>query len=217
MIDILMYIANGLIISGYILYVLFVLINRNKKITDSNGFDITKEVLNEYDSINIIESTSYFTLYNIKRKIIKIASKCYYGNTVSDIAIPLVEAGISVNDNNKNKFINMFRKIIPNLKLLYILPALAMFLNVNSYGTTDAKIGIILLTILGIISYMLINIKIAGYNFLLTKIANLKDLNKLSKEKILCFINKVILIDKVILLGEMVMIIRFVAMLLKFN
>ena len=54
----------------------------NKKITDNDGFNVTKDILSEYDSINIIENKSIFTVYNLKRKVIKIASKRYYGKHI---------------------------------------------------------------------------------------------------------------------------------------
>ncbi len=212
MIQYLIYIANGLILSGFIGY-FFLVVFSNKKITNSNGFNVTKDILNEYDSINIIENKSYFTVYNIKRKVIKIASKCYYGNTLSDVAIPLIEAGTSIIHDKKNKFINVCSNILPNLKLLYILPMLAVILNTNSYGTTDAKIGIIILIVLCFISYMVIGIKTEIYNWLGKKISK-SDVSKENVPKVINFVNKVILMDKFIFLGEAVMIIRFVAMLL---
>ena len=93
---VLFYVPNCLIIVAFLVYIIQVLIGRTQKITNSDGFNVTKDMLNEYDSINIIENKSYFTIYNIKRKVIKIASKYYYGNSISSIAIPLMEAGISV-------------------------------------------------------------------------------------------------------------------------
>ena len=118
MLMILMYIANGLIIMAFLWYLLLILVN-NRKVTDSDGFNITKDILSEYDSINIIENKSIFTIYNLKRKVIKIASRHYYGNTLSDISIPLMEAGISASNS---KYLNTFSKVINNLKYLYILP-----------------------------------------------------------------------------------------------
>ena len=105
-VQILLYIANGLIVLGFLGYIIMIFVNRKTIIDGKDGFNITKDILEEYDSINIIENKSVFTIYNIKRKVIKIASRCYYGNSVSDIAIPLMESGISGVDNKQNKYLN---------------------------------------------------------------------------------------------------------------
>jgi len=101
--EILLYLSSAFILFSFIGYILMVTFEGNTIITKSNGFDVTKDMISQYNSINIIENNSYFTVYNIKRKVIKIASKCYYGSSISDISLPLIEAGISVSDNNKNK------------------------------------------------------------------------------------------------------------------
>lgn len=214
MVNILMYIANCFIIFGFVGYFIMILVNKRKKITNSDGFNITKDILHEYDSINIVENTGIFTIYNIKRKVIKIASKCYYGNGISDVGIPLMEAGISAIDNKKNKYINIFRKIISNLKYLYILQIIAIGINSITYNIGDARIGIILLIIFSIISYMLIDIK---SNASLWIASNIRKIKNIDVSKIMKFINNIILFDKLIFLGELIMIIRFAAILMNFR
>ena len=209
MINILMYISSGLIIAAFIGYTLLIIIN-NRISIDVDGFNMTKDILNEYNSINIIENKGYFTIYNMRRKVIKIASSSYYGNSVSNVSIPLMEAGISVIHNNKNKFILFMEKIVSNLKYLYILPVIAIIFNYISSGIVDAKIGIFLLIIFSIISYLLINIKTEAVMWIDSK---LKDKNL----KIIKFLNTVILFDKFIFIGELLMIIKFVAVILNFN
>ena len=207
MVNVLLYISNGLIIISFIFYFLIILFNK-KKITNSDGFNVTKDILNEYDSINIIETSSVFTTYNLKRKVIKISSKCYYGNSISDISIPLMEAGISV---VSNRFIDFIKKIISNLKCLYILPVVAVILNYVFSSTLDAKVGIFTLIIFSIISYMLINLRIEAVLWVSDKL-KIKE-----KNDVISFLNKILLLDKFIFLGELVMIIRFVAVILEFN
>ena len=211
MIDILLYISNGLIIFSFIVYLFLILLNRKNKITSSNGFDTTKDILQDYNSINIIESTGYLTIYNIKRKVIKIASKCYYGNTLSDISLPLIESGISATHDNNNKYITFFSKIIPNLKCLYIFPIISMCINGITYNIEDAKIGIIITVISTIISYILIDIKNESFLWLNK---NIKKVKNIDKEKIINFIKNIFLLDKVIFIGELIMIIRYVYIML---
>ena len=210
MIDMLMYISNGLIILAFIAYIILILINRKIKI-NNDGFNTTKDILNEYDSINIIETKSIITTYNIKRKVIKLSSKCYYGNSVSDIGISLMEAGISVVDNGKNKFISLIKMMVSNLKCLYVLPLLAFIFNNLSLSILDAKVGIFILLIFSIVNYMLINIKGDAISWINKK---LKIKEKLNVNK---FLNKILLFDKLIFFGELVMIIKFVAIILEFN
>ena len=214
MVEYLKYITNGLIILALVSYILIVVLNRKKKITDSTGFDITKDILSDYDHINIIENKSIFTVYNIKRRVIKLASKCYYGNTISDIGISLIEAGISAIDNYKNKFINFFRSIIPNLKLLYVLPILAIGINMITYNVSDAKVSIIFILLFSLIEYLLIEIKSNALMWTDKNIKKIKEINKNNKDRVMTFINNIILIDKVIFIAELLIIIRCVAIIL---
>ena len=112
MLDIILYISSGMILFAYLGYFLLILINRNKIVSNSDGFDVTKDIISEYNSINIIETTGYFTVYNIKRKVIKLASKCYYGKDLSSMSLALNEAGISIVDNNKNKYLYSVKRFV---------------------------------------------------------------------------------------------------------
>ena len=212
--ELLMYLSSGLIIVSFLLYFLLILINRNKKITNSDGFNITKDILSEYDSINIVENNSYFTIYNIKRRVIRIASRCYYGNSLSDIAVPLIEAGISGIDNNKNKVINIFRSIVPNLKCLYILSILAVFINGMTFNISDAKTSLIFLIFFSTVNYFIINIKTDALIWIDKHINKIKDIKKEDKNKIINLINNFIIFDKLLFISELIMIIRFIAIII---
>ena len=189
----------------------------NTIITKSNGFDVTKDMISQYNSINIIENNSYFTVYNIKRKVIKIASKCYYGSSISDISLPLIEAGISVSDNNKNKFINIVRTIFSNLKWLYIFPLISIFINYSTYNISDAKVSIVFILFFLLISYMIIDIKAEAYSWIDSNLKKIKSITKDNNIKIINFVNRVIFFDKIIFFGYLIMIVRFVLILLEIN
>ena len=210
----LMYISSGLIIVSFIIYFLLVVIGRTKKVTDSDGFNITKDIIHEYNSINIILSKSVLTIYNIKRRVIRIAKRCYYGNTVSDIVIPLIEAGISSVDDKKNKVINFLRNIFPNIKCLYIFPLVCVIINSQTYNISDAKVSIIFFILFAIISYMVIDIKSNGIWNISNNIDKIKAFNAKNREKIIHFMNKIIVLDKLIFIGELMMIIRSVMIIL---
>ena len=214
-IQILLYISSGLIVASFIIYFILVLIGRTMKVTNSDGFNITKDILAEYNSINIILNKGYFTVYNIKRKVIKIANNCYYGNTLSDISLPLIEAGISATDDKKNKWVNIFRKIFANLKYLYLLPLIAIIINSQTYNISDAKVSIIFISLFAIISYMIIDIKNNAILWISDKIVKIKDINKNNREKIVKFIKTIFTLDKLIFISELAMIIRCVMILLE--
>lgn len=216
MINILLYLSTGLILVGFIGYILLIMLG-DKKVTDSDGFNITKDIISKYNTINIIESKNYFTMYNIKRKVIKLSSKCYYGNDISSISVALIEAGISVIDSDKNKYIDLFRNIFSNLKILYIFPIIAIFINHAIYNISDAKVSMLFIIIFSVITYMFIDIKNQAYSWINDNIEKIKEINKDNRIKIFNFISKLIFVDKIIFFGELVMIIRMVAILLEIN
>jgi len=217
MIEILLYVSSGLIILGYVLYLFIILIGRSKIVSDSDGFDVTKDIISEYDSINIIENNGYFTVYNIKRKVIKLATKCYYGKDISSVSLALTEAGISVVDNKKNKYIDIFRVIFNNLKLLYIFPLIALFINNSSFSVNDAKVSIFIGLVLSFISYILIEIKNDSIDWVSSNLKKIKNINKDNRNKIINFMNRLILFDKFIYFGELIMVIRLVLIMLEIN
>lgn len=216
-INILLYISNGVILISFLVYFIMVFLNKSKKVTNSNGFDVTKDIISEYNSINIIENKNYFTFYNIKRKVIKLNTKIYYGNDLSSIAIALISAGISIVHNKKNKYIDLFRKIISNIKILYILPLVAILINYVTFNTSDSKVSIIFLILFSIISYILINIKSEVVVWISDNIIKIKDISKSNSIKIINYLNKMLWLDKFIFLGEFLMIIRCVLILLEIN
>lgn len=217
MINILLYVSTGLILVSFLSYFLIILLGNRKIVSKSNGFDITKDIISEYNAINIIESKGYLTVYNIKRKVIKLATRCYYGSDISSISLSLIEAGISVVDSYKNKYINLFRGIFTNLKMLYIFPVLAIFINYASYNISDAKVSMIFIILFSVMTYMFIDIKSQACTWISDNLTKIKDISKENSLKIINFINKIMLLDKIIFFGELVMIVRLVAILLKIN
>lgn len=211
---ILLYVSSGLIIFSFISYFVMIMIGRNKIGSKVDGFDITKDIVSEYDSINVIESKSYFTVYNIKRKVIKLDTKCYYGKDLSSICLSLIEAGISVVDNNKNKYIDIFRNIFSNLKILYIFPIIAVIINNVSFNISDAKVSIIFIFLFSLISYILIDIKSQASMWISDNIKKIKGIDKDNRTRIVNYINKLILLDNFIFYGEFIMIIRFIFIIL---
>ena len=213
--NILLYTSIGMIVFSFICYCLIIIIGRRKVVSKDNSFDITKDMISEYNSINIIESKKYFTVYNIKRKVIKLDSRSYYGKDLSSISLSLIEAAISIVDNNKNKYINIFRKIFSNLKILYLFPLISILINLITYNVSDAKVSIIFVLLISVITYIFVDIKIQSVNWIKDNIKKIKSISKVNAIEIIGFINKLILLDKMIFVGELIMIVRFVSILLE--
>lgn len=207
------YIVMGFILGGYLYYVLIVLGNRNK-ISEESSFNIIKDLIHNYNSINVILNEGIFTIYNIKRRVIKLSNKCYYGNSLSDVGISLMEAGISVIDNNKDREINFFRGFFFNLKWLYVIPLVVIFIISQINTTEDGVILGFLIFISIYFMYMFINIKNRAYNWIVMNIDRIKQINKKDQMKVINFINKMMLCDKFIFWGELVGFLKVVMILL---
>lgn len=207
------YIVMGFILGGYLYYILIVLGNRNK-ISEESSFNIIKDLIHNYNSINVILNECIFTIYNIKRRVIKLSNKCYYGKSLSDVGISLMEAGISVIDNNKNREINFFRRFFSNLKWLYVIPLVVIFIISEINTTEDGVILEFLIFISIYFMYMFINIKNKAYNWIVMNIDRIKQINKKDQMKVINFINKMMLCDKFIFWGELVGFLKVVMILL---
>ena len=217
MIEILKYISSGLIIISFICYLLNILINKSKKISDDDGFNITKDIIQEYDMINIIENTGIISYYNLRRGVIKLSSKSYYGSDLSHICIGLMEAGVSVIDKKGNKFINIFKNIVSNLKILYIFPIITVIVNFITYTKGDAKIGLILVIISTLVIYMINGILINANDWVCNNIKKVKSVDNDGKDKIISYLNNIVNLNKIIFLGELISIITMVAIFIDFK
>lgn len=214
MINILLYISFVFIFFGFLIYLIILFCGKQKNIFDCSGFDVTKDIISEYDSINVIESTGYFTVYNLKRKVIKLCSWCYYGNDLSSISLSLIESGISFVDNNKNKYLDIFRIIFNNLKVIYIFPIISLVINYSSFNVNDAKISLIFVLIFIFVFYIFIDIKNEALYFINNNIEKVKNISKDNSLKIIKFINKLMICDKFIFFGQLIIILRLVIIML---
>ena len=205
---VLLYISSFIVLFAFIIYLFLILLGK-KEISNVPGLDITSEMLNDFSGINVILNKGRFTYYDIKRKVIKLNNNCYYGKNLDDISISLIEAGIFVNHRRGNKIIELFRKFIPTLKLLYLLPIIAVLINFMTFNPADSMLSLLFLFVFVVIAYILIDIKTWVLNFYSKK----SSINK----KIINFIKSVLYLDWLILIGELVMIFRFIFIILNIN
>ena len=216
MINMLLYISLFIILFSYFSYFILIIIGRAKTVGKIIGFNIIKDLISNYESINIIESRGYFTFYNIKRRVIKLSTKCYYGNDLSSISISLIEAGISVVDDNHNKYIDLFRNLFSNLKILYIFPILSLLINNLSFSINDAKVSIVMMFLFIFISYVVVDVKNTAYLWIIENFNKIKNINKDNSLKIFKFINILLWLDKFIFFGEFLIICRLILILFNF-
>ena len=214
--SILFYATNILMALAYILYLLLLLINNRDSITGTDGFNITNDALNDDSRINIVERKGYITFYNIKRKIIEIASKSYYGKTITDVSIPLIELGVYGVDDGKHKSLNFLRQLLPSIKIICIFPILALFINNVTYNLSDARIGVIALTICVLLEYILINIKSEGINYVTKSLKKVTNISKKHSDKIIKFLNNDLLITRLIYASEFLMLLRVIWIIISF-
>lgn len=217
MLEILKYISSGLIIASFICYLFNILINKSKRISEDDGFNITKDIIQEYDMINIILDKGIVSYYNLRRGIIKLSSKSYYGSDLSHISIGLIEAGVSVIDKNGNKFINILKKIVSNLKILYIFSIITVIINFITYTKDDAMIGIILVLVSTLVIYMINNILISANDWVCNNIKKVKNINQDGKDKIVNYLASIVNLNRIIFIGELMSIVIMVAILIDFK
>ena len=167
--------------------------------------------------INIIENTGIISYYNLRRGVIKLSSKSYYGSDLSHIGIGLMEAGVSVIDKKGNKFINIFKNIVSNLKILYIFPIITVIVNFITYTKGDAKIGLILVIISTLVIYMINGILINANDWVCNNIKKVKSVDNDGKDKIISYLNNIVNLNKIIFLGELISIITMVAIFIDFK
>ena len=211
--NLLFYVSTGLIIIPIIYYGIMILM-KNKKVSDDSGFNITKDIISQYDSINIIESTGKVTYYNIKRGVIKLNHNCYYKNDLSRVSISLLEAGISGIDKEKNKYINFLKKIFTNLKIIYLFPLVALFFNNIAYTIPDAKLCIIITIICSAFTYIYVSILTEATNWVNDNIKKVKSITKENSQKIINYQNSIIKLNNLTFIGELVIIIRMVSIIM---
>jgi Zn-dependent membrane protease YugP len=213
--DFLSLIAIILIVFSYLIYFLMIFIGKKHTVSKDSGFDVTKAITSQFNSINVIESKGYFCIYNMKRRVIKLNNMCYYGKSLSEISISLIEAGVSFVDDKKNKYVELYRKVFSNLKILYLFPIIMLVINNFTYSISDVRVGILFALMSAFVSYSLIDIKGHIMEWLNDNLKNLEGIKNENCNKIINYITKIFWLDKFIFLGELIIIVRFVAILLR--
>ena len=186
------------IIPYILLLITYISSKKEKKITASENI---LKILENDSSINFIENKeSIFSHYNIKRKIIKLSSKTYDSRTIFSLAVSSLLAGFSLINN---KLINYLSYIINKLKIITILPIIAIILSIYVHTIADAKIAMFIIIILAVIEYII--------NYLITLAINNINIKDKDISKIL---NIFILNTKIYFIAVLIQILRLFLIIL---
>ena len=172
--------------------------NKDYKITASENI---LKLLDNDNNINFIENKdSYFSHYNIKRRIIKLSSKTYDSKKYFHIAVSSLLAGYSL---IKIKSMDYLSYIINNLKIITILPIISIILSIYARNTKDAKIAIIILVLIGIIQYLINTLTTLSINTV-----------KIKEERINKILNVFLVNTKIYFICTLLQILRLVIVVL---
>ena len=204
--NVLLVVSVGIVILSYLMIFINFLRYINKRIDNYSGFDIAKEITDNYDSINIVNSSDVvFSIYDIKRNVIRMNNKNYDGNSYFDLAVSSVLAGYSlVKQENDNYF--KFSFIVRKIGYLGFVSLIGGVLSYFLNNVGDAKIGIVVLLVLLVYQYMRYQISILAVDIIrdgikkkiYTNISNIIDsivtFNKLSFITLLVLIVRLVVI-----------------------
>lgn len=165
--NLLLLLSIGILLISYTRIILNFLITKNKKIEELTGFDLAKEITSNYDEINIVQSKeTYLSKYNLKRRIIRLTQKNYEANDIFTLSISSCLSGYSLANINKDKYLNLLSKILPNIDYLSKSSILTILISLFTNTVGDAKIGLILLGIILVYQYLIIQINAISNQYL---------------------------------------------------
>ncbi len=147
------------VISYFALGIIYI-IYKNKK-TKETSAECVIRLTNKDNSIHLVETKNYLSKYQLKRKIIKLTEKTYSNKDIFSNSIAYLFSGYSM---IKNKYLDRISSLIPYYFLVTITPIIGVLISILSNSMADAKIGIVLLAIIGIYQYILYGISVDAVN-----------------------------------------------------
>lgn len=198
----------GLVVLSYLIILINYIKYKRKNDNDYTGFDIAKEITDNYDSINIINSSDViFSEYDSVRNVIRMNNRNYDGNTYFDLAVGAILAGYSlVKKDNGNYF--KFNFIIKKIGYLGFVSLFGVILSYFLNNIGDAKIGIVVLCIMIVYQYMKYNINIMVSDIIKE---NIKDE---MYDKVSNVVNSVITFNKLSFITLLVLVVRLVVIII---
>jgi len=150
---ILLVVIVSLIILGY-LGILISFIKNSKKNGNESGMDVAFNILSDDSAIKLVKGgNDYFSSYNISRKMIRLASNTYDGYGLLSRSIASFLAGCAV---LKSKYFNILVKCgIRKIKIISFSSIIVLLVSIFVSNSFDAKIGILILALVGVYQYIL--------------------------------------------------------------
>lgn len=206
--NILLLISIGLVIFSYLIILIKYFIYNKKRIDSYSGFDGAKEVTSNYDEINIVNSSDViFSEYDAKRNVIRLNKKNYDGNSCFDVAVSMVLAGYSLVNINNDKYFK-FKTLIRKIGYISFCSLVGIVLSYFVSNIGDAKIGIVVLVLLGVYQYMRYQIAVLANDEI--KVVIDSDIY----DKVGDVINSIISFNKLSFIVILLLIIRLVVIIL---
>lgn len=152
----------GLVLVVFLYGSLFVCYVVNRKSDEKDtGSSLVLKFLGD-GNINLIECKEYaFSKYNVKRKMVKLASNTYNGNGYFYLAVGSLLAGYSLINN---KFLNFIGNIFKEVRVISFSPVLVMVFSCISRNVGDCRLCLVLLGVIAVYQYMLNNINVLAVN-----------------------------------------------------
>lgn len=145
----------------YFKILIIYIINKDKK-GKISGSENVRRILNDDTVINVVENKSLiFSKYNIKRKMIKLSSSDYDGQSYFIKAVTSLLSGYAISNS---KYLNIISYVFKEIKFITFSPLISIVLSLFVYNVGDAKIGVVLLGIILIYQYMLVMINGEAFN-----------------------------------------------------
>lgn len=185
---------------AYIKILILYLISKSKK-TNTTAQEVALKVLSNEYSINLIKSNeSYFSKYNIKRKMVKLSNNTYDSSDYFSQSISYLLSGYAISNN---KYLDIISKIFKEIKVISFSSIIALIISFITKSSGDAKISLILLII------------IAGYQYLLN-IINTESISKVKtkKEEITKLLNTFNQTNTIFFITTLIQITRLVVIIL---
>ncbi len=197
--NILLMVAISLTLISYIRLIVIYLSNQKEKTTTTSS-ELVLKILDNENSIHLIESKeSYFSKYNIQRKMVKLSSNTYDSTNPVSKSVAALLAGYALSDNSSLKIIS---KVFKEIRIISTSPILAIAVSIFTTNMGDAKISIIILIIIATYQYLLNSMNVEA----------MEKVNQKGKtQEILLVISQII---TVFFISTLIQIIRLVVILL---
>lgn len=183
---------------GYIL--ILYLISKDKE-SNRTGSELALKILDNDYEIKVIESKGkILSTYSLKRKMIRLSTKTYYGKDYFSLYVAYILSGYEI---VRNKYTELISKIFQNIRVISFSVIIICLISIITNNSIDSKFAIIASIIISVYQYIIYNIQI-----------KIKEEIKEIDKKILAIFDKMLVINKLFFITSLIAILRFVIIIL---